>query len=358
MAEKSHPFYVYSGLLTPEHIKNIKDAIWVFLWCLNKTTSEENGEGIVCGGNEVAADEIGRDLGRHSNTVRRHLRQLEQHAYLSLERGRRGYFIGVNKSKRWSGRFTTRGKSKPVSELPPVVNQEKVELPPVVNQNNADGESKTENPLPHSDLRVPQPVLTNKTLKPTTTTTQAGSTTNGEKPGAGGSVVLVYELIKTINTRYGEMGIPPEAMRTQLAALLKTWGMPRLIDVATENAGALDGKGWGYRLAVLRNQAEPKPKSKKCPNPKCRFGHFRTMGCFRNYATVKNPTFEVPQWAGVPHFCCPKCRQREKLLPGEFETVKAEAAEQKAKTPRRTRPAPVGLGDAITETKEAANVLS
>jgi hypothetical protein len=32
----SYPFTVWSGLLDPKHVKQMGNAIWAFLWCINK----------------------------------------------------------------------------------------------------------------------------------------------------------------------------------------------------------------------------------------------------------------------------------------------------------------------------------
>lgn len=95
----SYPFFVWSGLLTPEHRKKMGGAVWVFLWCVDKTTQEEDDIGEVLGGREVKAAEIGADLGYHKNSVLVSLARLNQFDYITLVEGRYGFKIWVGKKE-------------------------------------------------------------------------------------------------------------------------------------------------------------------------------------------------------------------------------------------------------------------
>lgn len=102
--KKSWPFPVYSGLLQNSHRKKIGEAIWEFLWCIDKTTVEEKGIGWVLGKKPVKIDEISDDLGESRSTVQRHLDALKRHHYITVIRASRGIVIGVLKSKKWPGK--------------------------------------------------------------------------------------------------------------------------------------------------------------------------------------------------------------------------------------------------------------
>lgn len=167
-----------------------------------------------------------------------------------------------------------------------------------------------------------------KELKPTPTTTEADLIGQNEKAGDAGSVGDgVFLLVKTINDQNGGTGIPVASQRSQLQALIGKWGLERLIDVAKEHAPAMDNKTWGYRMAVLKNNAEPKAPSVSCPVCGTRSGgckKLRSLGNYRFYAKVANPTIQIPKWAGVPHFFCPVCSHRTRALPGEREQLLEE----------------------------------
>jgi hypothetical protein len=59
-------FPVSSGLLSPEHCRNIGAAVWVFLWMIHHQRRPKNGEpdtGMLNAGEPIACAQIGLDLG-------------------------------------------------------------------------------------------------------------------------------------------------------------------------------------------------------------------------------------------------------------------------------------------------------
>lgn len=99
-------FNVKSGILDSKHRNQIGAAIWEFLWCIDRTTSEYQDEhddtwGVVLGGKPIKADEITEVLGTHPETVKKNLRRLNKNGYLSLKRTPYGYIIHVAKSLKW-----------------------------------------------------------------------------------------------------------------------------------------------------------------------------------------------------------------------------------------------------------------
>jgi DNA-binding MarR family transcriptional regulator len=102
---KSYLVPVRSGVLKPPHPKQIGPALWTFLWCLNRTTTEEKqGKetvGVVLYGKPLDAADIAKEMGLSRDSVLRHLHRLEKHHYLDLTRRSKGYIIHVRKSKKW-----------------------------------------------------------------------------------------------------------------------------------------------------------------------------------------------------------------------------------------------------------------
>lgn len=80
-------FRVSSGIIEVKHVHNIGEAIWVYLWCLDKQTGRH---GRVLGGKPVTYEAIGGQIGIDSRTVQRHIRRLENYAYLGSERTPKG----------------------------------------------------------------------------------------------------------------------------------------------------------------------------------------------------------------------------------------------------------------------------
>lgn len=104
----SYPFTVWSGLLTPNHIRKIGPALAVFLWCIDRTTEEVERDGVVYGlvygGRETSLDAIAADLGLSRDTISSHLGRLEAGDYITKRRTQTGLIIEVLNSKKWRRR--------------------------------------------------------------------------------------------------------------------------------------------------------------------------------------------------------------------------------------------------------------
>lgn len=98
-------FPVSSGLFSQKHMDGIGQAIWLFLWLIDKTTSEEvaQGErwGVVLYGKPVTARQIAANLFVNERSARRYLTQLEAGGYIRLVKKSCGYVIQVRKSMKW-----------------------------------------------------------------------------------------------------------------------------------------------------------------------------------------------------------------------------------------------------------------
>jgi hypothetical protein len=96
----SYPFYVWSGLLTPQHRKQMGIAIWVYEWCLRRITHEKDGLGFVLGGSRIKVGRIARELGVSERSVKTDLARLRTYGYLQIKRIPYGLVITVLRSKR------------------------------------------------------------------------------------------------------------------------------------------------------------------------------------------------------------------------------------------------------------------
>ena len=95
--------------LEADQVKQIGDAIWVFLWLINKTTSELDTPagriGVVLYGRPIGAGEIADWLGCTARTIRRHLAVLAEKGYIAIEpKGSSGQIITVRNSCKWRRR--------------------------------------------------------------------------------------------------------------------------------------------------------------------------------------------------------------------------------------------------------------
>jgi hypothetical protein len=107
----SHPIPLWNGIL--EHRDRIGEALWEFIWCLDRITGERDGIGIVLGGAPVKLEKIVAELKGDKESTRRHLKKLETGKYIRMRRTPYGQVIEVLNSKK----FGIWGKEKPQSPV-------------------------------------------------------------------------------------------------------------------------------------------------------------------------------------------------------------------------------------------------
>lgn len=109
MPEGSYPFPTYSGLLEPQHYKQIGSAIWLFLWCISSTTAEKEREGtvwgIVLGNKPIRSSELEETFGVTGRTIREWIKKLEEHGYIRVTRAPYGLIFSVRNSKKYQNRL-------------------------------------------------------------------------------------------------------------------------------------------------------------------------------------------------------------------------------------------------------------
>lgn len=109
--EPSHPIYLWNGVLEQKHVTNIGPAVWLFLWCIDRTTEERptkkpnetSGayEGWVYGGMPMTLERIAEEMHTSRRSVQRHLERLCEHGYLRITLAPHGLIIRVQNSCRW-----------------------------------------------------------------------------------------------------------------------------------------------------------------------------------------------------------------------------------------------------------------
>ena len=93
---------VYEGLLDPKHIQKIGGSLWLFLWCIHRTTTEDDeGVGWVLGRKALTYAGIAEDLGQPVRKIRRWKTTLERGGYITVTHGHEKRMrIGVLRSKK------------------------------------------------------------------------------------------------------------------------------------------------------------------------------------------------------------------------------------------------------------------
>jgi hypothetical protein len=111
----SKGFYIEitNNLLDPKHIEHMKDAVWLFMWFLDKMTliDHEKGIGKVLGGKPIVYEDVQKDLGISPRTYRRWIKILKVEKYIETVRTPSGLSITVNKAKKVFKRCATNGTS-------------------------------------------------------------------------------------------------------------------------------------------------------------------------------------------------------------------------------------------------------
>jgi DNA-binding MarR family transcriptional regulator len=98
---KGFGIYVKNDLLEPKHYKNMGEAIWLYMWLLDKVTSiNENGEGKVLGNKPIKYEDVNVDIGISRPTYARWVDKLRAAGYINTLRTPAGLVVIVHKAKK------------------------------------------------------------------------------------------------------------------------------------------------------------------------------------------------------------------------------------------------------------------
>jgi hypothetical protein len=95
---------ISKGLLDPKHAVLVSNITGLFLFLIDRTTKEKNGEGWVLGGAPISYAEIAAVLGASARSLERWKARLEQMGYIRTERTNKNGELKwcVMKSKKFS----------------------------------------------------------------------------------------------------------------------------------------------------------------------------------------------------------------------------------------------------------------
>jgi hypothetical protein len=101
---------IKNNLLEPKHIKAMGNAVWLYMYLLDKVTSiNEDQEGIVLGGKPIKFNEIKDELGISQNTYTQWIDTLIEYPYIKATRTPFGYSFRIFKIHK---RFTRNSDSQ------------------------------------------------------------------------------------------------------------------------------------------------------------------------------------------------------------------------------------------------------
>ena len=95
-------FYITisNGLIKGDHRKKMGEAVWEFMWCIDRVTKiDDEGFGWVLGGKPINLSEPANDMEVHEVTVSRNLTKVEEKGYIKKFLTPNGIRILVSKAK-------------------------------------------------------------------------------------------------------------------------------------------------------------------------------------------------------------------------------------------------------------------
>jgi hypothetical protein len=116
--EKTYRIPLSNGIL--EHCPDMLDSVWLFIWYIDTTTKEKNGEGTVLGGIPIGDPRPAAALRMPVRTIRRWRQRLEEKGYIRTVRTPYGHVVTLLKSKKWDWgpKLVGSEKEAPERELP------------------------------------------------------------------------------------------------------------------------------------------------------------------------------------------------------------------------------------------------
>jgi hypothetical protein len=98
---------IKNDLLDPKHVQNMGQAVWLYMWLVDKMTSiTEEGIGRVLGGKPITYDEVYKELGMSRNTYSRWIARLLEYPYIETTVAPHGITFRVLKAYKHFGKKT------------------------------------------------------------------------------------------------------------------------------------------------------------------------------------------------------------------------------------------------------------
>lgn len=121
MNERTYTIPISNGLLDPKHCRTISDALWLFIYLVDKQTRrvDKNGYGKVSGGMPIRDKDIAGTLGCSSRTIIRWREILVRHGYITTRRTPYGCAYAIAKPKKWTQKSPVSAETD-VTEMSPL----------------------------------------------------------------------------------------------------------------------------------------------------------------------------------------------------------------------------------------------
>lgn len=106
---------ITNNLLEPKHVEKMGQAVWLYMYLIDKMTDISEGQGIVNGGYPVEFESVHEKLGISRRTYSRMVDELRDTGYINTMRAQYGLYITINKAKKNFGKKATAPVKKPRS---------------------------------------------------------------------------------------------------------------------------------------------------------------------------------------------------------------------------------------------------
>lgn len=119
---KSFDIGVKNSLIDPKHYRAMGDAIWLYLWGIDRVTRErldsKTGEhvGVILGNVPQRDEDIAAAIGCSSKTIRRWRSCCVKYGYLGVRRTPCGISMWVRRSKKWTKSQKESGQKCPIPQ--------------------------------------------------------------------------------------------------------------------------------------------------------------------------------------------------------------------------------------------------
>jgi len=191
-------FYIQitNGLLDPKHVEAMGEAVWLYMWLVDKSTSQnENGEGKVLGNKPIVYEnDIEPALGIPRRTYTRWISRLRNAGYIKTLRTPAGLIIVITKAKK----RTKKGSAKSAHHQIKKSDVPKTNIPPSDEPNRPTDEPKTSIDEPNRPIQY----IKNKTIQGLNKDYISTDVDIGDLSAAGFKELvskLYYQVIKVLD---------------------------------------------------------------------------------------------------------------------------------------------------------------
>lgn len=104
---------ITNNLLEDKHFERMGNAVWLYMWLIDKMTEISEGQGIVNHGNPITYSMVKNNFSSMSlRTYRRWIFELHEAEYINTGRAKHGLYITINKAKKQFGKQAQSSSAK------------------------------------------------------------------------------------------------------------------------------------------------------------------------------------------------------------------------------------------------------